>query len=246
MPAADIYTSTPLLKNEKSIRLLTLEPSRRPIDALVSTLDVASIAYPTEDLLPSYHALSYVWGNYHSPKDTLRCGTVDIPITRNCRDALRAVRSLYKTPITIWVDAICINQADIMEKEQQIEIMSDIYIWAYVVDIWLGEGSNDSWQAMKWLEKAAETNYLPLERIRAYRDPTLPQSIELPREMSKTTFRRVSSYYYSVDPDEFERCMDDFLRREWFLRAWTFQEAILSRNGSIAIQSQRRCSKNRL
>jgi hypothetical protein len=227
MATPSIYNSTPLSLDDKSIRVLVLEPSRRSSDALVCNLEVVSLEYPTEDRLPSFHALSYVWGDYNSPKDTLMCGTFQLPITRNCRDALRAVRSFYKAPVTIWVDAICINQGDVVEKEHQIRLMSDIYTCADVVDIWLGQGCRDVWQAMKWLSKAAETNYLPLERIRSYRDPAHPRLTKFSTETFATAIRRVMGYY-SMDSHDFERCMDSFLRQEWFLRAWTFQEAILS------------------
>ena len=38
----------------------------------------------------------------------------------------------------MWVDAICINQADVPEKNRQIAIMPFIYMRAKMVLVWLG------------------------------------------------------------------------------------------------------------
>jgi hypothetical protein len=71
---------------------------------------------------PSFAALSYVCGPYADPVDVISCGEYQIPVTRNCQDALRHLRELFG-PLTVWVDAICINQGDSQEKSQQIELM---------------------------------------------------------------------------------------------------------------------------
>jgi hypothetical protein len=40
----------------------------------------------------------------------------------------------------LWIDAICINQQDITEHEQQVGIMGDIYRNAKQTPVWLGDG----------------------------------------------------------------------------------------------------------
>ena len=44
--------------------------------------------------------------------------------------------------IRVWVDAICINQNDIVERNQQVQIMGDIYRAASRVRVWLGHGTD--------------------------------------------------------------------------------------------------------
>lgn len=55
--------------------------------------------------------------------------------------ALRALRH-EDDDIIIWTDALCINQADQIEKEYQVSLMDGIYIHAIAVDIWLGALEN--------------------------------------------------------------------------------------------------------
>ncbi len=38
-----------------------------------------------------------------------------------------------------WIDAICINQADVLEGNQQVALMRRIYKKAWAVHVWFGE-----------------------------------------------------------------------------------------------------------
>jgi hypothetical protein len=49
----------------------------------------------------------------------------------------------------VWVDAICINQTDDLEKEHQIDLMRDIYSSAREVIMWLGEPGIDAIPSQK-------------------------------------------------------------------------------------------------
>jgi hypothetical protein len=46
------------------------------------------------------------------------------------------------------VDAICINQEDVVERVAQVSIMDEISRKAYRVRVWLGRGSNDTQEAL--------------------------------------------------------------------------------------------------
>jgi hypothetical protein len=39
----------------------------------------------------------------------------------------------------MWIDAICIDQSDLQEKNQQVHMMGRIYQEASCTDIWLGD-----------------------------------------------------------------------------------------------------------
>jgi hypothetical protein len=53
--------------------------------------------------------------------------------------------------ICIWIDAICINQVDQVEKASQLMLMGDIYTWAEMVYVWLGPETAASRKAFQWL-----------------------------------------------------------------------------------------------
>lgn len=88
---------------------------------------------------PQYDALSYVWGPTTPPK-TLRIEgrNISIPIIPNLHAALHALCSDNSLQY-LWVDAVCINQMDMEEKEYQVAMMADIYISAATVRIYLGK-----------------------------------------------------------------------------------------------------------
>ena len=61
-------------------------------------------------------------------------------ITRNLRDALYNIRDSSRI-IGLWVDAICINQQDDNERNQQVALMGQIYSVAQHTVIYLGQSS---------------------------------------------------------------------------------------------------------
>lgn len=138
------------------IRVLDLSrQSKDRSEPLSGTLRVVDLRQS-----PKFAALSYVWGAYSSEPNTILCGDHEFPITKNCDDALRSLRALYG-PITIWVDAICINQKDEEEKTNQIQLMQEIYTWAHTVYAWLGNGNEQTDRAMRCLKLASTLRLSP-------------------------------------------------------------------------------------
>ncbi|KAF7198221.1 Heterokaryon incompatibility protein 6, OR allele [Pseudocercospora fuligena] len=68
----------------------------------------------------------------------------------NLDEALRNVRNGY-TKRVLWVDAVCINQLDLAEKELQIPLMRDIYVQAKHSLIWLGERGHPKDLYSEWI-----------------------------------------------------------------------------------------------
>jgi len=54
--------------------------------------------------------------------------------------------------LRIWVDALCINQADTDERNEHVKMMGEIYSKASAVHIWLGEPMGDDGRAVRTLE----------------------------------------------------------------------------------------------
>ena len=56
----------------------------------------------------------------------------------------------------MWIDAVCINFADLEEKSRQVSIISEIYSRATQIMLWLGEASVDSPLAMNFLQRIVD------------------------------------------------------------------------------------------
>lgn len=145
-----------------------------------------------------YRALSYTWG------PPTPC--VDITIdgkTFSVRQTLYNFFRLYWWKCQneyIWIDQICINQADIPERNAQVNMMSNIYKDADVI-VWLGEAAPDSGVAFDELETWAER----------------------PRE-------ELSGSWFNNMKKEAESAIIEVLAREYWSRLWIVQELILARN----------------
>lgn len=143
------YTYKPLT-GRFSIRVLELQPSRSHDADIQCSLREVSID-PSNRHLPRYNALSYVWG---AEQGTIpvSCDGSRILVTPNCESALRYLRSKLR-PITLWVDAICINQDDLIERAQQVAIMNEVYRRARKVIIWLGEETPQTAKWFRWARR---------------------------------------------------------------------------------------------
>jgi hypothetical protein len=84
----------------------------------------------------SYYALSYVWGDPGRTLDILING-ISRPVTKNLESGLRHMRSESQN-INLWVDAVCIDNSNIQERNEQVSNMDEIFASAARVIIGLG------------------------------------------------------------------------------------------------------------
>ena len=78
-----------------------------------------------------YIAISYTWGN-SALVNTITYSGLKVLVTQNCYDALRTLRTIRETSL-IWIDALCINQNNIPERNLQVGGMSEIFCLAKLV-----------------------------------------------------------------------------------------------------------------
>lgn len=97
---------------------------------------------------PKYKALSYTWGSELVTKKIMINGK-DFEVRCNLWDALVQLRSRTEER-SLWIDAVCINQADILERNQQVRFMPHIYSRAQMVLIWLGAADMSLIDHVKW------------------------------------------------------------------------------------------------
>lgn len=142
-PGGPSLIYNPLKTEGHEIRLVYLMKSA-PGDELHARLLTVSL-----DNAPPFEAFSYVWGNQQNPGSLNLDGHL-LDITNNLEAALLQLRSETHDRL-LWVDAICINQADLKERSEQVYLMRDIYIKATRTIVWLGKAEANSDLAMKFL-----------------------------------------------------------------------------------------------
>jgi hypothetical protein len=139
------YYYSPLSSGQESIRLLHLLPHEDESADIQCELYEYCLQNSCKTHL--YEALSYVWGNPEKKPRIFMHGH-SFEVTVNLRAALLRLRN-HSTERILWVDAICIDQANQEEKGHQIQSMANIYSQANRVIVWLGEAADDSDQALE-------------------------------------------------------------------------------------------------
>jgi hypothetical protein len=115
-------------------RLLTIVG---PGDFPVGQMEAFSL-----DAAPEYVAMSYSWGK-NTTSRTFFCNNQTFAVSSEVLDALNSLGLGLRTT-KVWIDAICINQADEEEKANQVAEMQRIYARATRVAIWLGPAEDNS------------------------------------------------------------------------------------------------------
>ncbi|XXH04001.1 hypothetical protein Hte_010410 [Hypoxylon texense] len=210
MPVFNEYHYEPLCA-EDEIRLIVLDPATREEDPLSCTIIQLRRSAPTID----YYAISYVWGEpVFSRNLEIRCDD-DISylrITPSVDVLLRRLRALGILDC-LWIDAVCLNQADETEKAQQIPVMGRIFGEAKGVHIWLGPEDHLTAKLFTFLHEAS---LLP----EAEKGAMSKQMANLMKTLFGDGLRAVGVF-------------NDFSNQPWFSRRWIIQEACLARQATV-------------
>ncbi|MCJ1333811.1 hypothetical protein MMC10_010511 [Thelotrema lepadinum] len=223
------YVYEPLNANRSEIRILALYSATDESEDIVCELqkveldsDQVSVTARSVDRFkalstsrgasptpgPKYNALSYHWGSSERSGHIILNGH-HFAVTKNLEAALRQFRQIDANvaPQTRWwIDAICINQADIFERNSQVMLMRRIFKRAAAVSIWLGEEADDSSLALDTVVK-----------------------VVLPPKKAPGEIVSISP---TVSADQKLRCWKALwalYKRPWFGRAWVRQEIALSK-----------------
>ena len=205
--ALPAYEHEPL-SHENSLRLLNLWHGDEQTKEVVCDLFEVT---PDEKGHRKYEAVSWTWdsaGPMNSIKINKKVNDEDtafaFSISNNLYLALKALRDKYKSRV-LWVDAICINQTDHQpdERNHQIPMMPSIYGDAEQVCVWLGSASQDSDQAIDFIE-------------------TIMKDIWKLDQLCED--RHVAGDWAALLK---------LIMRPWFSRRWIVQEIALARNGVI-------------
>ena len=165
------------------------------------TLEHAPLSQP-----PSYKGLSYCWGDLDDPS-TIHLNGAEVQVTQNLEAALREL-ARQRTE-RLWVDALCINQSDIVERGRQVLRMNDIYKTASETICWLGVENEDCPLAFDLINILAQPDDDPAQ----YEDALTP------------LYRPSKNHEYEAHWKAFLRLFS----RPYWRRVWIIQEIVASR-----------------
>lgn len=202
------------------IRLVKLDIPNPDDTSLLSetkleiTASFETISILEKNHVPTYIALSYAWGDPKLTRSIILNGS-PFSVTRSLYDFLLhySKPGQKNTNLPLWVDSICINQADLSERASQVKLMGSIYSLASSVKIWLGEASEDSDLAMDFVEEL---------RIFLLRPPW--RAYESSRLWDKPSTTPGSPNWTALK---------HLMERSWFSRIWVVQEVALAKSAEV-------------
>ena len=195
------------------------------------------------DDAPKYNALSYIWGAPEATKPVTVNGQV-LLITENLDSALRHIPCADISP-AIWIDSICIDQANDVEKTEQVRMMKSIYSNATLVIVWLGLPTPKSDFILDVVESFID-HILSRYSVPTPRKYQLSDYLDFDAESDVWELIQLaidsstSKTKKSIARDGFA---DDFLTfiatREWWYRVWVLQEFVFARQVYLQVGHRR-------
>ncbi|KAH6686330.1 heterokaryon incompatibility protein-domain-containing protein [Plectosphaerella plurivora] len=189
------------------------------------------IVCSTESVLfssrPTYETLSYVWGDPSTTTDIMIDGSRR-SVTQTLHEALQRLR-LPDRHRRLWIDQLCIDQANQTVKSQQVDCMHDIYRNCAHNNIWFGEIPSEA-DAGFTVQIVADVFDL-LTRL----DPDHPSNAgkafpyDQPWDPVLDTPVRFGQVILAMMGSTIAR----WKGVQWWHRVWTVQEARMPRTSSI-------------
>ncbi|RSL69958.1 hypothetical protein CEP54_002037 [Fusarium duplospermum] len=180
----------------------------------------------TETLDPKRHpfmALSYVWGA-PTPQKKIFINGKQKGVSPGLYEALLHIRDTM-APVSLWVDAICINQDDFGERAREVLKMKRIYAECQAVLYWLGVPESSSLFHRQWGVSPAEV-FVDFGQV-------YDELCERGEENEQNAFR-VWESLYNHDPLLIMRLSESlgtFLSLPFWKRVWITQELVLAQDG---------------
>jgi hypothetical protein len=206
----DKFRYTPLDGRSRQIRLCHISPLSAGSDLVVIIEN-----HNLDSVVGCFIALSYAWGDSTSTIPISVNGS-RLDVTANLHTQMCRLLALG-CRCGLWIDSLCINQSDQLERIAQVSMMKDIFSGAGEVFIGLDEEAKD-------LHQAAADHALITAAIKAMADGTHFSHLALSRQPAIVPERR------SID-----RLLVRFFGSAWFQRVWVVQEICLARRATILL-----------
>lgn len=172
------FKHEPLDSSVQQIRLLRLP---RRVWLPDDTLDFA-VEHFDLDSLPPFHAISYTWGPPEPTRTIMIWGPtypiIGVPtwhakmeIRENLFQFLELLPQISKAYRYryFWIDQMCIDQENVLERNHQVKYMGEVFQRAVEVLVWLGAEDETSNQAMEMVASRANLDQeIPKSSVREY------------------------------------------------------------------------------
>jgi hypothetical protein len=139
-----------------------------------------------------------------------------LPITKTLFNVVKELLSSHASS-WLWVDQICINQRDKVEKAVQISLIGTIYRQARQVLGWLREPTTDSEIGIEFLCFLGNIE----------RNPLFDSALAF-QELTEGIHREDKLAYLFSPNGKHMKAATRLLQRPWFRRLWVVQEVLLS------------------
>jgi hypothetical protein len=199
-------------------RLLKIMPAKNEDDLIAC--DLIHVNFGKR---PTFEALSYMWGE-STAQATIVLNGAKFKVRQNLFDALHYLRR-YDSDTLYWIDAVCINQDDIPERNRQLRMMRHIYRRASTVVVWLGN---------KYLDyQESEPDLCDLDDG-ASSSPTIQLSSTPDETKSEQTL--VASVYEGTEQRKMAKdlCADGYWNRLWIV-----QEIVQARRIAVCFGNEK-------
>lgn len=249
-----MYKYESLNREKKQIRLLRISSPTGDDFPSKLVLELRNDSLSDEPI--QYAALSYVWGRDASQEMVeVEINGAPFLITRNLHAGLgRLLRAVGHDMVPwLWIDAICINQADDFEKSWQVSQMGAIYSQADIVYMMLGSGTAETDRAMDFIARVgpravasgalglhSRDHYESLRQYIAARPPSPSQGSDETYEGDSNLARFMydllheSCLYPSSPPEKAVGVgIEELLTKDYWSRVWINQEVALARRAMV-------------
>ncbi|KAI1332494.1 heterokaryon incompatibility protein-domain-containing protein [Xylariaceae sp. FL0255] len=212
MAEASLFTHRALESGGNAIRLVTIWPGEFSNEIYLSITHDKH----RDMKCASYECLSYTWDPeqpqedvYISPNSPANGNDVGslrhMHVRPNLMTALRYIR-LSNAPRVMWIDAICIDQLNKVEKGQEVARMGEIFSKAVQVLVWLGPEDKSTAMAVDMIKRLSAGVTITPDR-RNYHITPRSKAGAVVSDIKKSA---------------------RLLQRPWFRRLWFKQEVLLA------------------
>ncbi|KAJ1323795.1 HET domain-containing protein [Microdochium nivale] len=130
----------------RPIRLLRLAPLQvmHEPTACANNVLQCQLIETSLDKAPPYIAISHAWAHDTKHKAAILVNGRGLTVSQTLADLLAYLRKYCRPRNNLfWIDALCINHRDNVERALQVSLMRHIYERAWVLIAWLGTLRND-------------------------------------------------------------------------------------------------------